>query len=273
MNRTSAILLLILVGLLWSTGGFLIKLVPWSGMVTAGLRSGFAALIIYLYSKPKNLTFSRYSWYGGLCYTIMVICFVLANKMTNAGNVILIQYAAPAYVALFSFSFIGEKSTKTDWLAICIIFLGLGCFFIDDISLNQIEGNIVAVFSGLGFAGLVLFMRKEKERRPNDSVFLGNLMTFFFCSPLYHNEITLKLEPWLIIIFLGIIQLGIAYILFSIAIKYVSAIDAIIYPVIEPIFNPILAFVFIGENMGSISILGGLMIVFGVVSRSILQNK
>ena len=66
MNRTSAILLLILVGLLWSTGGFLIKLVPWSGMVTAGLRSGFAVLIIYLYSKPKNLTFSRYSWYGGL---------------------------------------------------------------------------------------------------------------------------------------------------------------------------------------------------------------
>ena len=75
------------------------------------------------------------------------------------------------------------------------------------------------------------------------------------------------------IIFLGIVQLGIAYILFSIAVKHVSAIDAIIFPVVEPIFNPILAFIFLGEHMGSVSILGGLMIIFGVVSRSILQNK
>ena len=75
------------------------------------------------------------------------------------------------------------------------------------------------------------------------------------------------------IIFLGIVQLGIAYVLFSISIKYVSAIDAIIYPVIEPIFNPILAFIFLGEHMGSLSILGGLMIIFSVISRSILQNK
>ncbi len=273
MNRSFAIGLLILTGIIWSTGGFIIKLIPWPPMVIAGLRSGFATLVIYLYARPKNFKFSRYSWFGGLCYTVMVICFVLANKMTNAGNVILIQYAAPAYVALFSFSFLGEKSTKTDWLAICIIFLGLVCFFIDDISFDQIEGNIVAVFSGLGFAGLVLFMRKERQTRPIDSVFLGNFMTFLFCSPFYHNEITLQLEPWLMIIFLGIIQLGIAYILFSIAIKYVSAIDAIIFPVVEPIFNPILAFIFLGEHMGSISILGGLMIIFGVVSRSILQNK
>ena len=273
MSRKAAILLLVITGVIWSTGGVLIKLIPWSSMGIAGLRSGFATLIIYLYTKPQNFKFSAYSWFGGLCYTIMVICFVLANKMTNAGNVILIQYAAPAYVALFSFSFLGEKSTKTDWLAICTIFFGLGCFFIDDISFDDIEGNIVAVFSGLGFAGLVLFMRKEKEMRPIDSVFLGNLMTFFFCSPFYHNEITLQLEPWLMIIFLGIVQLGIAYILFSIAVKHVSAIDAIIFPVVEPIFNPILAFIFLGEDMGSISILGGLMIIFGVLSRSILQNK
>ena len=83
--------------------------------------------------------------------------------MTNAGNVILIQYAAPAYVALFSFSFLGEKSTKTDWLAICIIFLGLGCFFIDDISFDQIEGNIVAVFFRAWVCGLVYLCEKRNK--------------------------------------------------------------------------------------------------------------
>ena len=73
----------------------------------------------------------------------MVVCFVVANTMTNAGNVILIQFAAPVYVAIFGFSFLGEKSTKTDWLAIIIILMGLGCFFLDDLSF---EFNDVSVF-------------------------------------------------------------------------------------------------------------------------------
>ena len=273
MSRKTAIILLIITGILWSTGGFLIKLIPWSPISITGLRSGFATIIICLYSRPKNLKFSKYAWVGGLFYTLMVICFVQANKMTTAGNVILIQYAAPVYVALFSYSFLGEKSTFLDWLSIIIIFFGLGCFFIDDISLSQYEGNIIALFSGFGFAGLVLTMRKEKSTRPIDSVFLGNLITFLLCSPFYFHGITVELEPWLLISFLGIVQLGTAYILFSIAIKNVSAIDAIIFPVIEPIFSPILAFIFIGEYMSTLSIVGGLIILFGVAGRALIQNK
>jgi drug/metabolite transporter (DMT)-like permease len=80
------------------------------------------------YSRPKELTFGKNTWGGALFYALMVLCFVTANKMTTAGNVILIQYAAPVYVALFGFSFLGEKSTKVDWLAIIIILTGLGFF-------------------------------------------------------------------------------------------------------------------------------------------------
>ncbi len=273
MKRKKAIGLIILTGILWSTGGFLIKLIPWAPLAIAGLRSGFTAIVIYLYSRPKNIKFGKNTWSGAFCYSLMVICFVSANKMTTAGNVILIQYAAPIYVAFFSFSFLGEKSTKIDWIAIIIILIGLGCFFIDDLSLNQLWGNIIALFSGFGFAGLALFMRKQKDGRPIDSVFLGNLITLFLCSPFYNQGITFQAKPWLIILFLGIVQLGIAYILFSAAIKYVTALDAIIFPVIEPIFNPILAFLFLGEYMSHTSIIGGLMIIFGVVGRAIIQKN
>ena len=268
-----AITLLIITGILWSTGGFIIKLIPWPPIAITGLRSGFATIIIYLYSRPKNLKFSKYTWIGGLFYTLMVICFVQANKMTTAGNVILIQYAAPVYVALFSYSFLGEKSTLLDWLSIIVIFFGLACFFIDDISLSQYEGNLLAVLSGFGFAGLILTMRKEKSARPIDSVLLGNLITFLLCIPFYFHGVTTQLKPWLLISFLGLVQLGIAYILFSIAIKYISAIDAIIFPVIEPIFSPVLAYLFIGEHMSSLSIVGGLIILFGVAGRALIQNS
>ncbi|GIR57400.1 MAG: hypothetical protein CM15mP64_8120 [Candidatus Neomarinimicrobiota bacterium] len=100
MSRGLAIVLLILTGIIWSTGGFLIKLIPWPPLVIAGLRSGFTAIIIFL-QQAKNFRFGKNTWAGAICYALMVICFVVANKLTSSGNVILIQYAAPVYVALF----------------------------------------------------------------------------------------------------------------------------------------------------------------------------
>lgn len=273
MSRKTAIGLLILTGVLWSTAGFMIKMIPWPPMAIAGLRSGFAATVIFFYSRPKGLTFGKNTWGGALFYALMVLCFVTANKMTTAGNVILIQYAAPVYVALFGFSFLGEKSTKVDWLAIIIILTGLGFFFLDDLSFDQLWGNIVALVSGFGFAGLTLFMRKQKHGRPIDSVLLGNLITFLLCSPFYGQGITFELEPWAMIIFLGMIQLGLAYILYSTAIKYVSALDAVIYPVIEPIFNPMFAFLFLGEAMSSTAQIGGVLVLLGVIGRGLIQKS
>jgi Predicted permease, DMT superfamily len=192
--------------------------------------------------------------------------------LTTAGNVILIQYAAPVYVALFGFSFLGERSTKIDWLAILIILIGLGCFFLEELSFGELWGNILALLSGFGFAGLTLFMRKQKNDRPIDSVLVGNLITFLLCSPFYFNNLTNDQASWGLISFLGIIQLGLAYILYSTAIKHVSALDAIIYPVIEPLFNPMLAFVFLGEAMSGTAFLGGGLVLLGVVGRGILKE-
>ena len=149
MSRKLAILLLIITGVLWSTGGLLIKLIPWSPISIAGIRSGLSALIIYLYSKPYSKGFGRNIWAGAFCYSVMVVSFVFANKITASGNVILIQYAAPIYVALFGYSFLGEKASKIDWVTIAIIIFGLSCFFYEDLSLNQKWGNFLAIFSAL----------------------------------------------------------------------------------------------------------------------------
>jgi len=272
LNRKKAILLLLITGITWSTGGLFIKLISWSPMAIAGIRSGLSTLVIYFYSKPKSKTFGFNIWVGAICYATMVICFVIANTITSAGNVILIQYASPVYVALFGFSFLGEKSTKTDWIAILIILCGLSFFFYDDLSTEEKWGNILAIFSGIGFAGLILFMRKEKDAKPIHSVLIGNLITFLLCSPFYYNGITLEIKPWMTIIFLGFVQLGLAYILFSIAIKYVTALDAIIYPVIEPLLSPMLTFIFLGEHMSSTAVLGGILVLTGVIGRGIIQT-
>ena len=156
MSRGLAIVLLILTGIIWSTGGFLIKLISWPPLVIAGLRSGFTAIIIFFYSRPKNFRFGKNTWAGAICYALMVICFVVANKLTSSGNVILIQYAAPVYVALFGYYILSERSTKIDWIAIIIILTGLICFFLEELSFQQFWGNALALLSGAGFSVLTL---------------------------------------------------------------------------------------------------------------------
>jgi len=271
LKRSTAIGLLVLTGILWSTGGFMVKIIPWPPLVLAGIRSGIAAIVIYCYDRPSNLRFGKYTLGGAICYAVMVIFFVIANKMTTSGNAILIQYTAPVYVAIFGFSFLGEKSTKMDWGIILLMLLGLGLFFFDKLSFTSFWGNIAALIAGFGFAGTTLFMRKQKLGRPIDTVLLGNLLTFMISIPFIMNDITFEVKPWLGIAYLGIIQLGLSYIIFSTAIKYVSALDAIIYPVIEPIFNPILAFLFLGEMMSGNAQFGGALVLTGVVGRGLLQ--
>ena len=263
---------MIVTGIIWSSGGLFIKLIPWSPISIAGIRSGLSALVIYLYRRLDPIYLGKYVWAGAISYSVMVICFVFANKITTSGNVILIQYAAPIYVALFSFSFLGEKANIADWVSILIIFIGLSSFFYGDLSNFQLWGNILSILSGIGFAGLTLCMRKEKKANPVDCVLMGNILTFLVCIPFYKNGVTLDIKPWVSIIFLGVIQLGLSYIFFSIAIKYVKALDAIIYPVVEPLVNPILTFLFLGELMSNTAVFGGALVIIGVVGRGLYQN-
>ena len=103
MRRLSAIGLPIMTGIPCSAGGVMVKMIPSPSIVIARIRSGLCALVIYLYDRPQNYKFGRYTLGGALCHSITVIFFVIANKMTTAGNTIMIQYTAPVFVAFFGF--------------------------------------------------------------------------------------------------------------------------------------------------------------------------
>jgi len=100
---------------------------------------------------------------------------------------------------------------------------------------------------------------------------LGNILTFLICVPFLFQDVTFEMGPWIRVTYLGVIQLGLAYILYSTAIKHVSALDSIIYPVIEPVFNPILAFLFLGELMSGNAQFGGALVLAGVLGRGLIQ--
>ena len=272
MKRSNAISLLVLAGALWSLGGLLIKSIEWPPLAISGLRGGIAAIVIYIFNRNNKFTFSKSKIIAACCYALVVTLFVMANKLTTAGNAILLQYTAPVYVALFSYMFLGEKSTIVDWVTIVILLFGLALFFIDDLTFDGFTGNIFAILSGMSFAALTLLLRKQKDDSPSDSVLLGNILTLIIGLPVIATSITFEAKPIVLILILGVFQLGIPYIFYTTAIKHVTALDAIIFPIIEPILNPILVFFILGEALGPWALLGGALVLGGVIVRGILKT-
>jgi drug/metabolite transporter (DMT)-like permease len=199
-------------------------------------------------------------------YSATVILFVVANKLTTAANVILLQYTAPVYVALFGFAVLKEKTTKTDWITVIVVLGGMVLFFLDDIDTTSILGNALAVLSGMTFSAVVLLMRKQKNGSPLESILLGNIITAVVGIP-FMFQTAPSSTTWAGLILMGTLQLGLPYILYSAAIKSVSALEAVLIPVIEPIVNPIWVFLMIGEIPGKWSIIGGAVVLIAVTFR------
>ena len=273
MKKITAITLIIVTGILWSTGGFMVKVIPWSPFSIAGLRSGIALLILILLNRSIKIQFNKNTIFGGFSYASMVVFFVIANKITSAGNVILIQYTAPLYVAILSYVLLNEKPDQYDWITIFTLFVGLSFFFFDDLSFNQLWGNIFAILSSLGFAGTIISLKKQKENKPIDSVIIGNLFTFLICIPSYFSNLTMDPKALYGIFYLGIFQLGLAYYIYSHAIKFVTAVDASLYAAIEPIASPFLAYLFLEEIMSKSSLVGGSIILSSITIRAFLKEK
>ncbi len=261
-----ALILLVITAVLWSSGGLLIKSIDWHPLAISGARSLIAAIVIRLAFRGQPLNISKVQVLGALGYVATVMMFVSATKLTTAANAIVLQYTAPIWVALFGAWFLKEKTTSLDWLTIGLVFGGMILFFQDQMEAGHLMGNLLAVASGMSMTVMTLAMRKQKDGSPFGSVLLGNILAFVGGIP-FMLDGGPSLAGWGAIALLGCFQLGLSYVLYSVAIKHVTALEATIITMIEPILNPIWVFLLLGEIPGPWSLAGGAIILAAIVAR------
>ncbi len=165
-----------------------------------------------------------------------------------------------------------EKVRKLDWMAITIVMAGMVLFFVGDLEVGQMMGNVLSVLAGIMLAGVVISLKMVKSGEPVEIPLLGNILTFLVALPFILSSMP-DMQSIFGLILLGIFQLGFSYILFAEASKHVSAVEAILIPIIEPLLNPVWVFLIVGEAPGKLAIVGGIIVVAGVVARSLLVNK
>lgn len=273
MTHRQSIIYLLLTALLWSTGGLLIKSIDAHPFAIAGGRSIIAGIVLWVYLRKPNFTYSIAQLSGAFMYALTVILFVLANKMTSSANAILLQYTGPIWVALFSGVILKERVQTIDWLAIITVIIGMSLFFIDELTISGMNGNIIAICSGFAFAGLAIALRMQKDDSPFESILLGNILTGVFGLYWIMESLPLSNGSIICLLLLGIIQLGIPYILYAKAIQHVTALESILIPVLEPLMNPLWVFLVAGEIPGKGAFIGGAIVLLAIIFRSIMSQR
>jgi drug/metabolite transporter (DMT)-like permease len=272
--HTKSVGLLLGGALCWSLAGVLFKHVEWPGLAAAGGRGLLAALFLLAVTwRELRFTWSPLQLGAAAAYAACTILFTLANKMTTAANAILLQYTAPVWIALLGAWLLNERTTRADWLTIAAVLGGLAVFFYEGLQLGSIAGLLVALASGVGFAVMTILMRKQKHASALESIILGNLLSFLIGVPALWTAPALPPSGWVALGLLGVVQLGLAYLLYAKAIKHVTALEAVLIPVIEPILNPVWVMIAVGERPSPLALAGGAIVLGAVTLRAVVSLR
>ncbi len=270
--------LLVVCGLLWSTGGVLIKLVDWHPLAIWSARSAIAAGALWIVRRPSLRGITAAEWGAAASLAATTGLFILANKLTTAANAILIQYSAPVWIALLGAWFLGERATRLDWSTIVLVLGGITLFFFDQLTFDHVLGNLVALGAGVAFAFSAMTLRKAALSRtatgpidPLRPMLLGNLLGALAGAPFMVLAAPPDATGWLALVGLGVVQQAAAYVCYAWAIRHATALEAMLIPVIEPILSPVWVALAVGETPGPWAAVGGAIVVGAVVLRGVLS--
>jgi drug/metabolite transporter, DME family len=263
-------LLLVAAAVLFSTGGAAIKSTAFTGWQVAGLRSGVAALALATLIPEARRGWDRRVWLVGAAYAATLVLFVLANRLTTSANAIFLQDTAPLYLLLIGPLLLHEPVRRADLVFLLAMALGMACFFAGReravaTAPNPLAGNELAALAGIAWALTLAGLRwlaKHRDREGGLShLVVGNVMALGFCLPAMPPVGPVHTADVLVILYLGVFQIGLAYLCLTRAMRHVPAFPASVILLVEPALNPIWAWVFTGERPGAWAIAGGTLIL------------
>ena len=264
-----AVLAVAAAAILWSSGGLFIKLAPMPALAVACGRSVVAA-IFYLVLLRPNLRRAR--WSTAAAYAGCIVTFVSATKLTTAANAIFLQYTGPAYVLMLSPWLLDEALRPIDVACVILSLAGMSLFFIGKVETGQVFGNVLGIVSGVFFAFAVVLLRRDARSGSGDalpSTTLGNIIAAAITLPWAVKVWPVSGAGVFVLLYLGIVQLGVAYWLFIKGVRKVPAAEASLISMLEPVLNPVWVLIGTGERPGPWAIGGGVIVIGAVALRTL----
>ncbi|MCD4750624.1 MAG: DMT family transporter [Thermoanaerobaculales bacterium] len=282
LPRNKDRLLVLAAALLFSSGGAAVKACSLSGFQIASFRSGLAALALITLIPAARRNWNWRTWSVGFAYAGTMVFFVVANKLTTAANTIFLQDAAPLYILLLSPWLLKEKIRQRDLFFMTAIAIGMCLFFVGTqptsaTAPHPLQGNILAVLAGVCWAFTLMGFRWLGQHGQTDSapaaVAAGNLIAFVGVAPFALPVSRVGVTDWAIVIVLGLFQIALAYVLLTRGMKKVPALDASLLLLLEPMLNPVWAFLVHAELPTVWAFLGAVIVLGTTTLRTVYEAK
>jgi drug/metabolite transporter (DMT)-like permease len=228
-----------------------------------------AALFLFAVIPESRRIWNRRLLPVAFCYAVTLIFFVLANRLTTAANTIFLQSAAPLYVLLLGPLLLHEPVRRRDLAFVAAVVCGIACFFAGSpargaTAPDPARGNVFALASGVTYALMLVGLRrlsKVTESGAIATIALGNVIACLAALPMALPMSHITARNWAILVYLGAIQIGLAYFCLARGIRHVPAVEATALLMAEPALNPVWTWLVHGETPGSLAIAGGALIL------------
>jgi drug/metabolite transporter (DMT)-like permease len=273
-DHRKGLLFVALAALLWSTGGLGIKAIDDSPLTVSFYRSLFAAVTLFLFFRREvfNVFRFRSSAAFGVAMASYAVClttFVFATKWTTAANAIFIQYAGVVWVLLLSPIVLHEPLRRRDVIAVAVALGGMALFFVGRFEARGMAGNLMALVSSVFFAFMILALRRD-HASARTAVTWGNVLLAVILLPVVHDDLAVSGRSLAVLVFLGVFQIGFAYAAFVKGLRNVTATEASLTGMIEPVANPIWVLLAIGERPSVFAIAGGMIVLSAIAWHTIV---
>ena len=274
-NSGRGLLLLLAAALLWSTSGLFVKSPPIEqlpeahrGMLLAFYRALFAGLCLAPFVRRRHVRWRRALVPMALVFAVMNVLFLTAMTKTSAAATVFLQYTSTVWTCVLGFLVLGERVHRGNVVALVAAIAGIVWIVACDRDGQHVTGNLIALGSGLSYAGVILFLRFLRTENSTWLIALNHLVTALILAP-WMLPLRIELSPiqWLVVALMGVLQMGIPYLLFARGVALVKAQEAALIPLLEPILNPLWVYLFWGETAEPSTWIGGGLIVGGLGAR------
>lgn len=228
---------------------------------------------------------ARSRWTGasvavGAAFAVTLVTFVTATKLTTAANAILLQSTAPLYLLLVGPWLLGEPLQRSDLPLAAVFALGLGILVVGGAPAQVTAphpdvGNLLGVTSGMAWAASLAGLRwtSGDPRASGSALVAGNCIVVLTCLGFAVPVYDASAFDWTIVVFLGVVQVALAYVCLSRGMRGVSAFEASLLILLEPVLNPVFTWLVHGERMGGAAVVGGVIVLGATATRIWLDQR
>jgi len=271
---------IIAAAVLFSSGGAAIKWCSFGAWQLATCRATLAMLTILILLPEARRGWTWRTVVVGFAYAATTLLYVQANKHTTAASAIFLQSTSPLFILLLAPVLLGEHATRRDIIQMAVMGAGLGLFFLgmdrpSATAPNPALGNLLAAICAVTWAFTVMGYRWLAARGASvaAAAVSGNITAAIFALLMAQPLSAGRPADWAVVVFLGVCQLGIPYLFLARAVPQVRALEVGLFLLIEPVLNPIWAWLVHGETPGPATLVGGAVILGATAGRMIIDVR